>query len=96
MQTLRYGENPDQRAAFYAERPDAGLAGLQQLGGKELSFNNLLDLEGALLATDPFADQLCCAIIKHTTPCGLAVGATARGGVPQGARRATRCRRSAR
>ena len=77
MQTLRYGENPDQRAAFYAEGPNAGLAGLQQLGGKALSFNNLLDLEGALLATDPFADQCCCAIIKHTTPCGLAVGNSA-------------------
>ena len=75
--TLRYGENPDQTAAFYVERPGAGLAGLEQKGGKELSFNNLLDLEGALLATDPFGDQPCCAIIKHTTPCGLAVGASA-------------------
>jgi phosphoribosylaminoimidazolecarboxamide formyltransferase/IMP cyclohydrolase len=73
-QTLRYGENPDQRAAFYVERPGEGLAGLQQLGGKELSFNNLLDLEGALLATDPFSDQVACAIVKHTTPCGLALG----------------------
>jgi phosphoribosylaminoimidazolecarboxamide formyltransferase/IMP cyclohydrolase len=73
---LRYGENPDQRAAFYVERPDAGLAGLTQRGGKELSFNNLLDLEGALLATDPFAAETCCAIVKHTTPCGLATGAT--------------------
>ena len=73
---LRYGENPDQRAAFYIERPGAGLAGLTQRGGKELSFNNLLDLEGALIATDPFADEVCCAIVKHTTPCGLATGAT--------------------
>ena len=73
---LRYGENPDQRAAFYVERPGAGLAGLTQRGGKELSFNNLLDLEGALLATDPFASEICCAIVKHTTPCGLATGAT--------------------
>ena len=73
-QTLRYGENPDQRAAFYVERPGAGLAALQQRGGKELSFNNLLDLEGALLATDPFGEQVACAIVKHTTPCGLAVG----------------------
>jgi phosphoribosylaminoimidazolecarboxamide formyltransferase / IMP cyclohydrolase len=48
---------PGQRAAFYAESRGAGLAGLRQLGGKELSFNNLLDLEGALLATDPFADE---------------------------------------
>ncbi|MGZ8377774.1 MAG: bifunctional phosphoribosylaminoimidazolecarboxamide formyltransferase/IMP cyclohydrolase [Gemmatirosa sp.] len=80
-QSLRYGENPDQRAAFYVERPGAGLGALVQKGGKELSFNNLLDLEGALLALEPFAvseAQACCAIIKHTTPCGLAVGATAR------------------
>ena len=74
---LRYGENPDQRAAFYVERPGAGLAGLTQRGGKELSFNNLLDLEGALIATDPFVDEVCCAIVKHTTPCGLATGETA-------------------
>jgi phosphoribosylaminoimidazolecarboxamide formyltransferase/IMP cyclohydrolase len=76
-QPLRYGENPGQRAAFYVERPGAGLAALVQKGGKELSFNNLLDLEGALLTADQFAGDTCCAIIKHTTPCGLAVGATA-------------------
>ena len=77
-QSLRYGENPDQRAAFYVERPGAGLHGLVQRGGKELSFNNLLDLEGALLATDLFGtDRPCCAIIKHTTPCGLALGNSA-------------------
>jgi phosphoribosylaminoimidazolecarboxamide formyltransferase/IMP cyclohydrolase len=77
-QTLRYGENPDQRAAFYVEGPRTGLAGLTQVGGKELSFNNLLDLEGALLASDPFraAGAVCCAIVKHTTPAGLAVGKT--------------------
>lgn len=77
QQSLRYGENPQQRAAFYVEKPGAGLGALKQLGGKELSFNNLLDLEGALLATEPFSDQACCAIIKHTTPCGLGVGNTA-------------------
>jgi phosphoribosylaminoimidazolecarboxamide formyltransferase/IMP cyclohydrolase len=76
-QLLRYGENPGQRAAFYVERERAGLARLVQRGGKELSFNNLLDLEGALLATDPFRDQPACGIIKHTTPCGLAIGTTA-------------------
>jgi phosphoribosylaminoimidazolecarboxamide formyltransferase/IMP cyclohydrolase len=73
-QSLRYGENPHQQAAFYVEKPGAGLAGLVQKGGKELSFNNLLDLEGALLASDMFGDAPCCAIIKHTTPCGLATG----------------------
>jgi len=75
VQTLRYGENPGQRAAFYVEHSSNGLAGLTQKGGKELSFNNLLDLEGALLATDAFEGEVCCAIIKHTTPCGLATGA---------------------
>jgi phosphoribosylaminoimidazolecarboxamide formyltransferase/IMP cyclohydrolase len=52
------------------------LGALRQRGGKELSFNNLLDLEGALLAADPFRDEPCCAIIKHTTPCGLATGSS--------------------
>jgi phosphoribosylaminoimidazolecarboxamide formyltransferase/IMP cyclohydrolase len=76
-QPLRYGENPGQAAAFYMERPGAGLSGLRQRGGKELSFNNLLDLEGALLAIDPFGEETACAIVKHTTPCGLAIGVTA-------------------
>jgi phosphoribosylaminoimidazolecarboxamide formyltransferase/IMP cyclohydrolase len=76
-QSLRYGENPGQAAAFYVERAGAGLAGLTQRGGKELSFNNLLDLEGALLASEPYGDEICCAIIKHTTPCGLATGTSA-------------------
>lgn len=75
--TLRYGENPGQRAAFYVERPGEGIGALVQKGGKELSFNNLLDLEGALFASDPFAAETCCAIVKHTTPCGLATAATA-------------------
>ncbi|MBA3645873.1 MAG: bifunctional phosphoribosylaminoimidazolecarboxamide formyltransferase/IMP cyclohydrolase [Gemmatimonadaceae bacterium] len=74
LATLRYGENPGQRAAFYIERKHDGIAALEKKGGKELSFNNLLDLEGALLATDPFTDGICCAIVKHTTPCGLAIG----------------------
>jgi phosphoribosylaminoimidazolecarboxamide formyltransferase/IMP cyclohydrolase len=73
-QSLRYGENPGQNAAFYVERRGDGLSALTQRGGKELSFNNLLDLEGALLATDPFGDAVACAIVKHTTPCGLATG----------------------
>jgi len=73
---LRYGENPGQRAAFYVERNHDGIAALEQKGGKELSFNNLLDLEGALFATDPFQGETCCAIVKHTTPCGIATGAT--------------------
>jgi len=71
---LRYGENPGQRAAFYVDHRNDGIAALRQKGGKELSFNNLLDLEGALFATDPFGEEICCAIVKHTTPCGLATG----------------------
>jgi len=77
QQKLRYGENPDQAAAFYVDFPGAGLASLVQRGGKELSFNNLLDLEGALLTVDPYKNENACAIIKHTTPCGLAVGTSA-------------------
>ena len=73
-QPLRYGENPGQQAAFYTEHGSAGLQALKQRGGKELSFNNLLDLDGALLAAEPFRGEPCCAIIKHTTPCGIATG----------------------
>jgi phosphoribosylaminoimidazolecarboxamide formyltransferase / IMP cyclohydrolase len=75
--TLRYGENPGQQAAFYVEHHKDGIAALTKKGGKELSFNNLLDLEGALFATDPFAGETCCAIVKHTSPCGLATGTSA-------------------
>jgi phosphoribosylaminoimidazolecarboxamide formyltransferase/IMP cyclohydrolase len=79
LQALRYGENPDQAAAFYGYPGfEGGLAGLTQLHGKELSYNNLLDLDGALLALAPFAfsPKPAACIIKHTTPCGLAVGDT--------------------
>jgi phosphoribosylaminoimidazolecarboxamide formyltransferase/IMP cyclohydrolase len=74
-QALRYGENPGQDAAFYLDGTESGLAALVKRGGKELSFNNLLDLEGALLAAEPYAGESACAIVKHTTPCGIAVGA---------------------
>jgi phosphoribosylaminoimidazolecarboxamide formyltransferase/IMP cyclohydrolase len=73
---LRYGENPDQTASFHSlGSPPEGVAALEQLHGKELSYNNLLDLDGALLALAPFAysPQPAVAIVKHTTPCGLAV-----------------------
>jgi len=79
LQELRYGENPDQAAAFYGFPGfEGGLAGLTQLHGKELSYNNLLDLDGALLALSPFAfsPKPAVCIIKHTTPCGLAIGAS--------------------
>jgi phosphoribosylaminoimidazolecarboxamide formyltransferase/IMP cyclohydrolase len=76
MMPLRYGENPGQRAALYLTDEGGGVADLKQLHGKELSFNNLLDLEGALLAIEPWPDRPVCAIIKHTTPCGIALAKT--------------------
>jgi phosphoribosylaminoimidazolecarboxamide formyltransferase/IMP cyclohydrolase len=78
VQSLRYGENPDQEAAFYrdASRSPHGIPALEQLHGKELSYNNLLDVDGALGAVSSFwdADRPACVIVKHTTPCGIAVG----------------------
>ena len=78
LQTLRYGENPDQKAAFYAPERRAGISALEKHHGKELSYNNILDLDGALLSLSPFAHspRPAVAIIKHTTPCGLGVGDT--------------------
>ena len=77
VQGLRYGENPGQEAALYRwlGRKD-GLAGLDQIHGKELSYNNLLDVDGALLSLAPFAfsPKAAVCIVKHTTPCGLAIG----------------------
>jgi phosphoribosylaminoimidazolecarboxamide formyltransferase / IMP cyclohydrolase len=72
---LRYGENPHQRAAFYARvgAPTHLLAGVEQLHGKELSFNNLLDLASARELVEEF-DQPACAIVKHNNPCGCAIG----------------------
>jgi phosphoribosylaminoimidazolecarboxamide formyltransferase / IMP cyclohydrolase len=77
VQNLRYGENPHQPGAFYADsEPPAGLPALRQLHGKELSFNNLLDVDAALFAVSAWAEEeiAACAIVKHTTPCGIAVG----------------------
>jgi phosphoribosylaminoimidazolecarboxamide formyltransferase/IMP cyclohydrolase len=73
--SLRYGENPHQQAAFYIEqnvrqKPD-GLQSLEQLGGPEISFNNLLDLDAALNILADFSDPTI-AIIKHNNSCGLA------------------------
>jgi phosphoribosylaminoimidazolecarboxamide formyltransferase / IMP cyclohydrolase len=81
VQGLRYGENPDQAAAFYAETdaPAGSLPQLRQLQGKELSFNNLLDVDAAAAAISAWAGDsvAACVIIKHTTPCGVAVGESA-------------------
>jgi phosphoribosylaminoimidazolecarboxamide formyltransferase/IMP cyclohydrolase len=76
-QELSYGENPHQRAAYYAERGTRRhlLSRVEQLHGKELSFNNLNDLSGARLLAREFALPAC-VIVKHANPCGVAIGAT--------------------
>ena len=74
VQSLRYGENPFQRAALYTSGEGRGFDDLRQLHGKELSFNNLLDVEAATASVAPWPDRPVCAIIKHTTPCGIALG----------------------
>ncbi len=76
-QTLRYGENPHQDAAFYVERdpPHGTLAGFEQLQGKELSYNNIADTDAAWECCRTF-DVPACVIIKHANPCGVAVAAT--------------------
>ncbi|MDI6098451.1 bifunctional phosphoribosylaminoimidazolecarboxamide formyltransferase/IMP cyclohydrolase [Actinoplanes sp. NEAU-A12] len=73
--TLRYGENPHQRAALYLD-PDApaGLAQAEQLHGKEMSYNNYVDADAAWRSANDFTEP-CVAIIKHANPCGIAVGA---------------------
>jgi len=74
---LRYGENPHQHAAFYKESSvkGKGMASIEQLGGKELSFNNILDLDAALNIAEEFGEPVA-VIIKHTNPCGVATGET--------------------
>lgn len=76
IQDLRYGENPHQRAAFYRERGvqhEGAITAARQLHGKELSFNNIVDMEAAWNTASYFADPTV-AIIKHTNPCGVAKG----------------------
>ncbi|MEU1755928.1 bifunctional phosphoribosylaminoimidazolecarboxamide formyltransferase/IMP cyclohydrolase [Micromonospora matsumotoense] len=74
--TLRYGENPHQGAAVYADPGSpAGLAQAEQLHGKEMSYNNYVDADAAWRAANDFPDQPAVAIIKHANPCGIAVGA---------------------
>jgi phosphoribosylaminoimidazolecarboxamide formyltransferase / IMP cyclohydrolase len=68
---LRYGENPHQKAALYGDRTRGGLAGARKHQGKELSYNNLVDLEAAWRMVGDF-DEPTTAIIKHTNPCGIA------------------------
>jgi phosphoribosylaminoimidazolecarboxamide formyltransferase/IMP cyclohydrolase len=75
-QDLRYGENPHQAGAFYRAAVEPGeptVSFARVLQGKELSYNNLLDLEAALNAVKEF-DEVACVVIKHNTPCGVALG----------------------
>ena len=72
---LRYGENPHQKAAMYSDSSGAGVANARQLQGKELSYNNIVDLQAAWDLAQEF-DEPVVAIIKHTNPCGTATGKT--------------------
>jgi phosphoribosylaminoimidazolecarboxamide formyltransferase/IMP cyclohydrolase len=78
VDTMRYGENPHQQAAFYKEpNPVAGsIASYEQLQGKELSYNNIGDADAAWEAVKAF-DTTACVIVKHANPCGVALAATA-------------------
>ncbi len=75
---LRYGENPHQKAALYVDGTGAGMAAAKQLQGKELSYNNIVDLDACweLVQRVRCAQDAAVAIIKHTNPCGAATGAT--------------------
>jgi phosphoribosylaminoimidazolecarboxamide formyltransferase/IMP cyclohydrolase len=72
-EVLRYGENPHQRAALYARSGAAGIATATQLHGKPMSYNNYVDAAAAWRAAFDFV-QPCVAIIKHSNPCGIALG----------------------
>ena len=72
---LRYGENPHQKAAMYSDGSGVGVANARQIQGKELSYNNIVDLQAAWDLAQEF-DEPVCAIIKHTNPGGTATGKT--------------------
>ena len=76
VEDLRYGENPHQTAAWYAEEPRTALGDARVLQGKELSYTNLLDLDAAARIVLEF-DEPAAAVIKHTNPCGAATGTSA-------------------
>ena len=76
-QSLRYGENPHQSAAYYVSNEfDGGMNDFEILNGKELSYNNIKDLDIAWKVASEFEETACCAL-KHNTPCGVAIGETA-------------------
>src|SRR6202008_1977773 len=72
---LRYGENPHQKAAMYSDGSGTGVANGKQLQGKELSYNNIVDMQAAWDLAQEFEEPVV-AIIKHTNPCGTATGKT--------------------
>lgn len=75
---LRYGENPHQSAAYYVSTVQEGaMKDFEQLGGKELSFNNLRDMDLCWKVVNEFKDDMACCAVKHSTPCGVAIGDTA-------------------
>ncbi|MCL4127310.1 UNVERIFIED_CONTAM: hypothetical protein GTU68_059403 [Idotea baltica] len=77
QQTMRYGENPHQKAAFYVEdNAPVGIATATQIQGKELSYNNIADTDAALECIKQFEGAPACVIVKHANPCGVAVGST--------------------
>jgi phosphoribosylaminoimidazolecarboxamide formyltransferase / IMP cyclohydrolase len=83
-QTLRYGENPHQNAGFFAENPAITPLYSEQLAGKPLSYNNILDADAAWRAASAFdaAKEAAVVIVKHLTPCGVAVGASPEAAYP--------------
>jgi phosphoribosylaminoimidazolecarboxamide formyltransferase/IMP cyclohydrolase len=76
LQSLRYGENPHQSAAWYQTGTASGWAAATKLQGKELSYNNLVDLEAARRIITEFTDNPAAVVLKHTNPCGVALGNT--------------------
>lgn len=76
VQTMRYGENPHQKAAFFVERnqTEACISTATQLQGKELSYNNIADTDAALECVKQFHEAPACVIVKHANPCGVAFG----------------------
>ncbi|MGL5767148.1 MAG: bifunctional phosphoribosylaminoimidazolecarboxamide formyltransferase/IMP cyclohydrolase, partial [Sarcina sp.] len=75
MQDLRYGENPHQRAAYYgATEFDGAMNTFDILNGKELSYNNIKDLDIAVKVVNEFNNEIVCCALKHNTPCGVAIG----------------------
>ena len=76
VQTMRYGENPHQKAAFFIEHQvdEPSIATTAQIQGKELSFNNIADTDAALECVKQFDEGPACVIVKHANPCGVAIG----------------------